>query len=166
MSLGTGALKVGQEPDHLRNSRRYPWQCCTQEPPLHAATNWHCHTEGIQWKILTWPHTYQRTNPKRGGKGWEPESAEIHFNSRSSKISMKCNTSHKISKGPCGHPKDHIRLSRRPQTASAWNLTLAKCTLHCICIKNITFLEPEEVGKKPLEGGLLLGMAPCLCGWL
>ena len=126
MSLGTGALKVGQEPDHLRHSRRYPCQCCMQEPLLHAATNRHHHAEGIQWKILTWPHTYQRTNPKRGGKGWEPESAEIHFNSRFRKISMKCNTSHKISKGPCGHPKDHIRLSRRPLTTLAWNLTLPK----------------------------------------
>ena len=26
-------------------ARRYPWQPCKWEPPLHATATWHCHTE-------------------------------------------------------------------------------------------------------------------------
>ena len=40
--------------------------------------------------------------------------------------SMRCNVSHKISKGPCGHPTDHMCLRRRLLTALARNLTLHK----------------------------------------
>ena len=47
-------------------ARRYPWQPCKWEPSPNAATNWHCHSDRIQWKILSWPHTYQCIE----GKGW------------------------------------------------------------------------------------------------
>ena len=65
MSLGTGALKVGWEPERLKHSKEVS---CRREPLLHAATNWNGHTEGIQWKILTLPHTYQHTNPQKNGR--------------------------------------------------------------------------------------------------
>ena len=78
-------------PHFLKVCHWYPWQPCKWEPLLHAATNWHCHTEEIQCKMLTWTHTYQRTNPKRGGGGLqEPESAKIYVNTRSAEISSKC----------------------------------------------------------------------------
>ena len=40
--------------------------------------------------------------------------------------SMRCNISHKKSKGPSSHPTDQVRLRRRPLTALACNLTLPK----------------------------------------
>ena len=42
---------------------------------------------------------------------------------------MRCNVSHKKSKGPCSHSTDHIRLRRRPKTTLACNLTLHKLHL-------------------------------------
>ena len=44
-------------------ARRYPWQPCEREPPLHAATTWHRHTDkkSVE-KILTKPYTY--LNPR------------------------------------------------------------------------------------------------------
>ena len=48
---------------------------------------------------------------------------------------MKCIASHKVSKGPCVHPTDLIRLSGRTQTTLARNLTLLK--LHLATFKLI-----------------------------
>ena len=78
-------------------------------------------------------------NPKKGGKGSEPESAKIRFNTdpqRSAQnASMNCIASHKVSKGPCVHPTDLIRLRGRTQTTLARNLTLLK--LHLATFKVI-----------------------------
>ena len=66
MSLGTGALKVGQEPERLRHSKEVSQQPHEWEPPLHAAANWHHHTEGnsLENTHLT---PYQLTyKPKKG----------------------------------------------------------------------------------------------------
>ena len=50
--------------------------------------------------------------------------------------SMRCNVSHRINKGPCGHPTDHVLLRRRLLTALARNLTLHLnyIQLHSQCI--------------------------------
>ena len=99
---------------------------------LHAGTTPAC---SHQLTPSHWRNSVENTHltphlpthkPKKGREGLGARIREIHFNSRSPKISMKCNTSHKISKGPCGHPKDHRRMSRRPLTSLAWNLTLPK----------------------------------------
>ena len=52
-------------------ARRYPWQPCEREPPLHAATTWHRHTDkrSVE-KILTIPNTYLNSRIVRvGGLG-------------------------------------------------------------------------------------------------
>ena len=38
-------------------ARRYPWQPCEREPPLHAATTWHRHTDkrSVEKKYLPYP---------------------------------------------------------------------------------------------------------------
>ena len=65
---------------------------------------------------------------KRGGMGWEPESAKIRYATDSQRsaqnASVRCNVSQKITKDMCGHPRDHVRLRRRLLTALACNLTL------------------------------------------
>ena len=49
-------------------ARRYPWQPCEREPPLHATATWHRHTEKSSVeKILTLPYTYQNPWIKRAG---------------------------------------------------------------------------------------------------
>ena len=57
MSLGTCALKVGGELEHLSHSKEVSMATLRAGTTLRADTNCHCHSEGIQWKLLTWPHT-------------------------------------------------------------------------------------------------------------
>ena len=89
MSLGTGALKVGREPERLRHSKEVSMAtlragttpaCSRQLTPSH----WR-----IQWKILTWPNTYQciegegragSQNPQRFAKQQiRKDQLKIHF---------------------------------------------------------------------------------------
>ena len=68
MSLETGALKVGWGPQDL--AKRYRWQPCKWEPLLHAAANWHHHTEGISGKYSSDPIlTNTQTQNGEGGAG-------------------------------------------------------------------------------------------------
>ena len=53
MSLETGALKVGGELEHLSRSKEVSMATLRAGTTLRADTNWHCHAEGIQWKLLT-----------------------------------------------------------------------------------------------------------------
>ena len=73
------------------------------QPPTGTVT-----LKEIQWKILTWPHTYRHINPKRGGKGWEPESAKIHCNTSCAKT--KCHTFEKLIRkvGRCTKQKTRV----------------------------------------------------------
>ena len=57
MSLGTCALKVEGELEHLSHSKEVSMATLRAGTTLRADTNCHCHSEGIQWKLLTWPHT-------------------------------------------------------------------------------------------------------------
>ena len=52
MRLGTGALKVGGELERLSHSKEVSIATLLTGSTLRADTNWHCHTEGIQWKLL------------------------------------------------------------------------------------------------------------------
>ena len=120
MSLGTGAFSG--------IARRYPWQPCKREPPVHANTNWHCHTKGI-------------AQPQKGREGLRLSQNLQRFaltpdpQRSAQNASMKCIASHKVSKGPCVHPTDLIRLRGRTQTTLARNLTLLK--LHLATFKLI-----------------------------
>ena len=51
-------------------ARRYPWQPCEWEPPLHAAATWHRHTEmiSVERKILTSPYTFLNPRITRAGR--------------------------------------------------------------------------------------------------
>ena len=71
MSVGTGALQVAGGPSTTGTARRYPWQPCEREPPLHAATTWHHHTDKRSVEeILTIPYTYLNPRIERlGGLG-------------------------------------------------------------------------------------------------
>ena len=139
MSLGTGALKVGREPEHLRRSRKVSMATLRAGTTRAYIANWHCHTEGIQWKILTRPHTYQCKNPKREGRARSQNLQRFSLTpdpQRSAQNgSMKCISSHNLSKGPCGHPTDLVHLRGRKLTALACHLTLLK--LHLATFKLI-----------------------------
>ena len=54
---------------------RQPWK---REPPLPVAANWHRHTEGTQWKVLTQVE-YLPAHPRMtaGREEREQESAKI-----------------------------------------------------------------------------------------
>ena len=129
MSLGTGALKVGREPERIRYSKEVSLANLEREPPLHAAANWHRNTERIQWK-------YSPTQKGRDGLG-----ARIHKDSLTRQIqkdqfknaSVRCNVSHKITKRPLRSPHNSTRLRRRPLTTLARNFTLFKLYLATLC---------------------------------
>ena len=58
--------------------------------------------------------------------------------------SMRC--SHRINKGPCGHPTDHMRLRRGLLTALARNLTLPKLHSATFIIK-IDFISGSKLSS-------------------
>ena len=87
-------------------ARRYPWQPCKREPPLHAAANWHRHTEGNSVENIHLTPYLPTDKPKKGREGvgarirkdWNktPDPQRSAQNA-----SMRCNVSHKISNVPC-----------------------------------------------------------------
>ena len=69
MSLGTGDLQVGGGLSTTDTARRYPWQPCEQEPPLHAATTWHRHTDKRSVEKNTYHNPYlPKPQNREGGK--------------------------------------------------------------------------------------------------
>ena len=75
MSLGTGALKVGREPERLRHSKE------VSMATLRAGTTPSC---SRQLAPSHWRNSVENSHPtlylpmhRRGGTGWEPESATI-----------------------------------------------------------------------------------------
>ena len=146
MSLGTGALKVGREPERLRHSKEVSMAtlragttpaCSRQLTPSH----WR-----IQWKILTWSNTYQciEREGRAGSQNPQRFAKQQIRKDQLKNASVRCNVSHKI-KGPCGHPSDHVPLRRRPLTALACNLTLPKLHLATFIGCAITCVLPRLV---------------------
>ena len=71
MCLGTGAIG------------RYSWQPCEQEPPQHAATNWHRHSETSSVEKYSPDTPYlARFDIPEGKEGGEPQSVKIHLKGR------------------------------------------------------------------------------------
>ena len=75
MSLGTGALKVGQEPECLRDSKE------VSMATLQAGTTPEC---SRQLALSHWKNSVENTHltpylsmHRREGMGWEQESAKI-----------------------------------------------------------------------------------------
>lgn len=73
------------------------------------------------WFLKGWTHTYQRTNPNKGGNGCKSQNLQRFASTpdpqrSAKKASMKCNVSHRIIKGPCPHRSltDHVCLRGRP----------------------------------------------------
>ena len=121
MSLGTGALMDGRKPERLRHSKE------VSMATLRAGTTPACsrqlapsrHTDGNSVDpILT--NVQTQTGEGMGGSQNPQRSAQNASKRRNVKI--RC----KISKSPCSHPTDHVRLRRRPMTALACNVTLPK----------------------------------------
>ena len=106
MSLGTGALKVEQEPERLRHSKEVSMATLPAGTTPTAAANWHHHTERIQWKILTWPNTYQCTEGEGRAGSQNPQwlAKQQILKDQLKNASMRCNASHKISKRPLQTP--------------------------------------------------------------
>ncbi len=65
-------------------SGRYPWQPCEREPPLHAAANWHRHTErnSVENTHLGPILTDTAKTQEGAWVGWEQESAKIRFKAK------------------------------------------------------------------------------------
>ena len=131
MSLGTSALKVGWGPKHLKHSKEISMAT------LQAGTTAACSRQLARWywrnsvENTTWPHTYQHTNPKKregraGNQNLQRFALARDLQRSNENASMGCNVSHRMNKGPCGHPTDHVLLRRRLLTALARNLTLHK----------------------------------------
>ena len=92
-----------------------------------------------QLALSHWRNSVKNTHltctdpPKREGRAGSQNLERIASTTNPQRsaqnASMRCNVSHKKSKGPWSHPTDHVRLRRRPLTALAGNLTLPKLHL-------------------------------------
>ena len=113
MSLGTGDLQVGGGLSTTDTARRYPWQPCERELPLHAATTWHrCTDKRSVEKILTIPYTYLNPRIVRvGGLGARIRNDSQKFQRKwSAKISWKWSETmpQGVLQAARGHPAGHI----------------------------------------------------------
>ena len=140
MSFRTSALKVGWEPEILQLSKE------VSMATLQAGTTAACSRQ-LAWSY--WRNSVENTHlasylpthkpKKREGRAGSQNLQRFALTpdlQRSAQIaSMRCNVSHRINKGPCGHPTDHIRLRRRLLTTLARNLTLPKLHLATFIIK-------------------------------
>ena len=79
--------------------------------------------------ILTNTQTPQKREGRAGSQNPQRFSLTPDLQRSAQNASVRCNVSHRINKGPCGHPTDHMRLRRRLLTALARNLTLHKLHL-------------------------------------
>ena len=127
MSLGTSAFKVRREPERLRHSKEISmatlWvgttPACSHQLAL---SHWRNSVENTHLTFTDPPKREERAgsqNPERFALTTDPQRSTQN-------ASMRCNISHEKSRGPCGHPTDHICLRRRPLTTLACNLTLPK----------------------------------------
>ena len=134
MSLGTGALKVRWEPEHLKHSKE------VSMATLQAGTTAACSRE-LEWSYrrnsventhLT-PylptHKPKKREGRAGSQNLQRFSLAPDLQRSAQNASLRCGVSHRINKGPFGHPTDHMHLRRRLLTALACNLTLHKLHL-------------------------------------
>ena len=79
--------------------------------------------------ILTNTQTQKKREGRAGSQNLRRFALAPDLQRSAQNASLRCGVSHRINKGPCGHPTDHICLSRRLLTALACNLTLHKLHL-------------------------------------
>ena len=72
-------------------ARKYPWQPCKREPPLHVAANRHRHTEGNSVENIHLTPYLPTDKPKKGREGVGARiRKDLNKKARSAKISSKC----------------------------------------------------------------------------
>ena len=99
--------------------------------------------------------TNTQTHPKREGRARSQNAQRFSLTpdlQRSAQnASMRCNVSHRINKGPCGHPTDHMRLRRRLLTAWPRNLTLHKFHLASFIFRKIDLILSLQIKQLILQ---------------